>query len=257
MSENQFENIIDRTLERIDDLNVNGWRIYQNSGLFRFGIDAVLLSGYAAPREGEAVIDLCSGTGVIPFILLAKNRVKEITALEYFEYFCSLIEKTARLNSCADRIKPVCEDVRNVGRIFVKNSFDVVTVNPPYEKNGHGIDSKNGIINAARRETLCDIGDIARAAAHLLRPAGRLYMIHRPSRLCDVFCALRQNGLEPRRYRLVQSYADSAPSMVLLWAVKGGAPYLEAEKNLVIYDKNGGLTAECAAFYGREAYERV
>ena len=243
------ENYIDINAERMDELNINGWKICQNSKLFRFGIDAVLLAGFASVLRTDRVIDLCSGSGIIPFLYLARADVENITAVEYFEYFCQLMKKTAAFNGCSDNIDIVNADIKAVPDIFKRSEFDVVTVNPPYEKNGHGIDCPNPVKNAARRETLCDIDDVARAAAYLLKPGGRLYMIHRPGRICDVLCALRKNSLEPRTLKFVQSRAYEAPNLVLISAVKDAPPYLRVEQNLIIYNADGSYTKQSSKIY--------
>ena len=244
-----FGEFIDTDAERMDELNINGWKIRQNSKLFCFGIDAVLLAGFARFSPSDRVIDLCSGSGIIPFLYLARGDLKKITAVEYFDYFCSLMRKTARFNGCEDRIDIVSADIKSIDRSFRRGSFDVLTINPPYEKNGHGIDCPNPVKNAARRETLCDINDIARACAYLLKTGGSMYMIHRPSRVCDILCALRANGLEPRVLRFVQSKAAEAPNLVLISAVKGAPPYLKVDKNLVFYNEDGSYTGECNKIY--------
>ena len=235
--------------ERIDELNINGYRIYQNSKLFRFGIDAVLLAAFAKIRKKDRVIDICSGSGIIPFLYLARGDVKNITAVEYFEYFCNLMKKSATLNGCEDRINIVNADIKNIAEYFPKSSFDVLTVNPPYEKNGHGIDCPSEIKNAARREVLCDLEDVVKAAHHLLETGGRMYMIHRPSRLCDIFNALRSGGFEPREVQLISSKQGSVPNLVLVSAIKGAPPYLKVLPNMVIYNEDGTYTKESSKIY--------
>jgi len=244
-----YADFIDFNAERMDKLNINGWEIRQNAKLFCFGIDAVLLAGFARFSPSDRVIDLCSGSGIIPFLYLARGDLQKITAVEYFDYFCSLMRKTARFNGCEDRINIVNSDIKYIDREFQSGSFDVLTINPPYEKNGHGIDCPNPVKNAARRETLCNINDIARACAYLLKTGGTMYMIHRPSRICDVLCALRTNGLEPRVLRFVQSKAADAPNLVLISAVKGAPPYLKVDKNLVIYNEDGSYTEDSNKIY--------
>lgn len=235
--------------ERIDELNINGYKIYQNPDLFCFGIDAVLLCGFANVRKKDRYIDLCSGGGIIPFLKLARNDVEHATAVEYFDYFCKLMDKSAVLNGCSERIDIVNADIKQIEKHFAKSTFDVLTVNPPYEKNGHGIDCPDAMKNAARREVLCDIGDVAKAAAYLLETGGHMYMIHRPSRLCDALYVLRENGLEPREVQLVQSKADSIPNLVLIHAIKGAPPYLKVLKNMIIYNNDGTYTKECNKVY--------
>lgn len=244
-----FEEFINRRAERMDELNIDGWKICQNAELFCFGIDAVLLAGAAQINKNDRVADLCSGSGIIPFLYLARRDVEHITAVEYFDYFCSLMQKTAHFNGCEDRIDIVNADIKSLEGKLKKSSFDVVTVNPPYEKNGHGIDCPNPVKNAARRETLCDIGDVARACAYLLKTGGRMHMIHRPSRVCDILCALRENRLEPRELRFVQSKQSDAPNLVLISAVKGAPPYLRVGKSLIIYNDDGSYTKESSKIY--------
>ena len=238
MTENNIEkqtyaDFIDFNAERMDKLNINGWEIRQNAKLFCFGIEKTDFFGQMS----------------IPFLYLARGDLQKITAVEYFDYFCSLMRKTARFNGCEDRINIVNSDIKYIDREFQSGSFDVLTINPPYEKNGHGIDCPNPVKNAARRETLCNINDIARACAYLLKTGGTMYMIHRPSRICDVLCALRTNGLEPRVLRFVQSKAADAPNLVLISAVKGAPPYLKVDKNLVIYNEDGSYTQDSNKIY--------
>ena len=234
---------------RLDELNINGYKIYQDPSQFCFGVDAVFLAAEAQIKKKDRVIDICSGSGIIPLLLLARGDVQNITMVEYFDYFCDLAKKSAELNGCADRLNIVNADIKEIEKHFKKSSFDVLTVNPPYEKNGHGIDSPDPMKNAARRETLCDIDDVCRAAAHLLETGGRMYMIHRPSRICDILCAMRKYKLEPRTLKLVQSKKDSVPNMVLISAIKGAPPYLTVQKNMIIYNDDGSYTEESSRLY--------
>ncbi len=234
---------------RLDELNINGYKIYQDPERFCFGIDAVLLAGEAVVKKTDNVCDLCSGSGIIPFLFLARGDVEKVTAVEYFEYFCNNMQKSAELNGCADRLNIVNADIKEIDKHFKKSIFDVVTVNPPYEKNGHGIDSSDYMKNAARRETLCDIDDVCAAAAYILKTGGKMYMVHRPSRMCDVLCAMRKYKIEPRTVKLVQSKKDSAPILMLVEGIKGAPPYLTVQKNMIIYNDDGSYTEESSRIY--------
>ena len=234
---------------RLDELNINGYKIYQDPSQFCFGVDAVFLAAEAQIKKGDRVIDICSGSGIIPLLLLARGDTDKITMVEYFDYFCSLAKKSAVLNGCQDRLDIVNADIKEIDKHFKKASFDVLTVNPPYEKNGHGIDSPDPMKNAARREVLCDIDDVCRAASYLLDVNGRMYMIHRPSRLCDIFCAMRKYKIEPRNVKLVQSKADSVPNLVLVSGIKNAPPYLTVQKNMIIYNDDGSYTEESSRLY--------
>ncbi len=234
---------------RLDELNINGYKIYQDPSQFCFGVDAVFLAAEAEVKKTDRVIDICSGSGIIPLLLLARGDVQNITMVEYFDYFCDLAKKSAELNGCKDRLNIVNADIKTIENHFKKSSFDVLTVNPPYEKNGHGIDSPDPMKNAARRETLCDIRDVCRAANYLLETGGRMYMIHRPSRICDILCAMREFKIEPRTLKLVQSKKDSVPNMVLISGIKGAPPYLTVQKNMIIYNDDGSYTEESSRLY--------
>jgi len=234
---------------RVDELNINGYKIYQDPSQFCFGVDAVFLAAEAQVKKTDRVIDICSGSGIIPLLLLARGDVENITMVEYFDYFCDLAKKSAELNGCEDRLSIVNADIKEIEKHFKKSSFDVLTVNPPYEKNGHGIDSPNPMKNAARRETLCDIRDVCRAASYLLETGGRMYMIHRPSRICDILCAMREFKIEPRTLKLVQSKQGSEPNMVLISGIKGAPPYLTVQKNMIIYNDDGSYTEESSRLY--------
>lgn len=246
-----MQNILDKENERIDELNINGYKIYQNTKLFRFGIDAVLLAAFAEFSKKDKLIDICSGSGIIPLLYLARGDVENITCVEYFEYFCNLIKKSAHLNGCEGRIDVVNCDIKNIADHFPKSTFDVLTVNPPYEKNGHGIDCPNEIKNAARRETLCTIDDVVKAAHHLLKTSGRMYMIHRPWRICDIMNSLRNGGFEPRRMQLVSSKLGDAPNLVLIEAIKGAPAYLKVLADMIIYNDDGSYTKESSQIYTR------
>ena len=234
---------------RLDELNINGYKIYQDPSQFCFGVDAVFLAAEAQIKKNDRVIDICSGSGIIPLLLLARGDVQNITMVEYFDYFCDLAKKSAELNGCADRLNIVNADIKEIEKHFKKSSFDILTVNPPYEKNGHGIDSPDPMKNAARREVLCDIDDVCRAAAYLLETGGRMYMIHRPSRICDILCAMRKYKIEPRTLKLVQSKRDSVPNMVIISGIKGAPPYLTVQKNMIIYNDDGSYTEESSRLY--------
>lgn len=234
--------------ERWDELNIAGWRICQDPERFCFGIDAVLLAGFAQFKRTDRVVDLCSGSGIIPFLYLARGDLDRVTAVEYFESLCALMKKTAEYNG-TDGLEIVRADVREIEKHFGRGSFDALTVNPPYEKNGHGINCPDPEKNAARREVLCDINDVCRAAAYLLKTGGMTYMIHRPARICDVMNALRANRLEPRVLRFVCSRAGEKPTLMLISAKKNAPPGLRVERDLIIYDEDGGYTKESSRIY--------
>ena len=236
--------------ERLDDLNRNGFRIIQNEKLFCFGMDAVLLSGFARVREGERVLDLGTGTGIIPILLAAKTEGESFSGLEISEKSVDMAVRSVALNGIEDRVSIIQGDIRKAGELFAPASFDVVTSNPPYMTENHGLVNQDLEKAAARHEIFCTLEDVVSAAARLLKAGGRFYMVHRPFRLAEIIRALSEHRLEPKRMRLVYPYADREPNMVLIEAVRGGRPRMTVEKPLIVYQAPGEYTREVLEIYG-------
>lgn len=236
--------------ERIDELQRNGYRIIQSGKLFCFGMDAVLLSGFARVKEGERALDLGTGTGIIPILLAAKTGGEHFTGLEISETSVDMARRSVKLNGLSERMEIVHGDIKEAGELFAPASFDVVTSNPPYMIGQHGLVNPDVEKAAARHEILCTFEDVARAAARLLRPGGRFYLVHRPFRLAELIRTLSEYKLEPKRMKLVYPYVDKEPNMVLLEAVRGGKPRMTVEKPLIVYEAPGVYTEEITGIYG-------
>ena len=236
--------------ERLDDLHRNGFRIIQNEKLFCFGMDAVLLSGFARVKEGERVLDLGTGTGIIPILLAAKTKGEAFVGLEISRRSADMAERSVALNGIQERVSIVLGDIKKAGELFAPASFDVVTSNPPYMTQSHGLLNPDPDKAAARHEIVCTLEDVIAAAARTVRPGGRFYMVHRPFRLAEIIRLLSDYRLEPKRMRLVYPYADREPNMVLLEAVRGGRPRMTVEKPLIVYEAPGNYTDEIVELYG-------
>ena len=235
--------------ERVDDLHRNGYVIIQDPKRFCFGIDAVILSGFAEVKKGEKVMDLCTGTGIIPILLEAKTEGSHFTGLEIQEESVEMARRSVRLNCLEDKVTIDFGDVKNTEALYRASSFDVVTVNPPYMNEGGGLKNGYSPKTIARHEVLCSLEDVVDAAARLLVPQGRLYMVHRPHRLTDIMVTLRNHRLEPKRLRFVHSYADREPVMVLVEAVSNGKPMVKVMPPLIIYKEDGEYTGEIMKIY--------
>ena len=235
--------------ERVDDLHRNGYVIIQDPKRFCFGIDAVILSGFAEVKKGEKVMDLCTGTGIIPILLEAKTEGSHFTGLEIQEESVEMARRSVRLNGLEDKVTIDFGDVKNTEALYRASSFDVVTVNPPYMNEGGGLKNGYSPKTIARHEVLCSLEDVVDAAARLLVPQGRLYMVHRPHRLTDIMVTLRNHRLEPKRLRFVHSYADREPVMVLVEAVSNGKPMVKVMPPLIIYKEDGEYTGEIMKIY--------
>lgn len=238
--------------EQLDDLQINGLEIIQNKNKFRFGTDAVLLSNFAKIKSRGRCIDLGTGTGIIPLLISAKSSAAEIIGLDIQVDLCEMAMRSVDYNNLADRIKIVCGDIKSIQGLFGKETFENVVSNPPYMKNGSGLQSEDESIAMSRHETMCNIEDIAKAAEYLLKDKGMLSMIHRPNRLVDVLSVLREYSLEPKSIRFVHPYAGKAPNLFLINAQKNAQPFLKVENPLVMRQDNGQYTEEIYEIYGME-----
>ncbi len=236
--------------ERIDDLQRNGYQIIQNPQKFCFGMDAVLLSGFTKIKKGESVLDLGTGTGIIPILLEAKTEGAHFTGLEIQEESADMARRSVALNHLEEKIDIVTGDIKDASARFGASSFDVITTNPPYMIGNHGLKNDAEAMTIARHEILCDLDDILRESSRLLKTHGRFCMVHRPFRLAEIFVKMTQYRIEPKRMRLVYPYADKEPNMVLIEGLKDGKSRITVEKPLIVYEKQGVYTPEIYDIYG-------
>lgn len=236
--------------ERIDELQRNGYRIIQNPERFCFGMDAVLLSGFARAKKQERCLDLGCGNGIIPILMEAKTEGKHFTGLEIQLESADMAKRSVALNGLQDRIDIVEGDIKDASKIFGASSFHVVTTNPPYMTAQHGLTNLYEAKTIARHEVLCNLDDIIRESARLLMPGGRFYMVHRPFRLAEIISLMVQYRMEPKRMRLVYPYVDREPNMVLIEGLRGGKSRMTVEKPLIVYKEPGKYTDEIYDVYG-------
>ena len=235
--------------ETIDDLQ-NGFRIIQKSDGFRFGIDAVLLSDFAK-CDADRMMDLCTGTGVIPVLLAAKTQIKRFDAIEIQSEMAEMAERSVQLNRLSERIHIKCADLKDAPDIYGKSVFDAVSVNPPYMKAGSGLMNPDNAKLISRHEIMCTLEDVVYVSATLLKPHGKLFLVHRPQRLTDIICTMRKYRLEPKLMRFVAPHIGKEPNLVLIKGVKDSAPELKLLPQLYVYDTNGNYTKEIDEIYGR------
>lgn len=236
--------------ERLDDLNRKGYRIIQNEKLFCFGMDAVLLSGFANVKEGGRALDLGTGTGIIPILMEARTKGSYFAGLEISKTSADMAARSVALNGLKHKVEIIQGDIKEAGELFAPASFDTVTSNPPYMIGQHGLVNPDLEKAAARHEILCTLDDVVRAAARLLVPGGHFYMVHRPFRLAEIICTMEKYKLEPKRMRLVYPFVDKEPNMVLIEGVRGGRPRMTVEKPLIVYEKPGVYMPEIHQLYG-------
>ncbi|SFG12520.1 tRNA1(Val) (adenine(37)-N6)-methyltransferase [Oribacterium sp. WCC10] len=235
--------------ERIDDLQCNGYKIIQDTEGFCFGMDAVLLANYAlsAVTNETRLLDLCSGTGIVPLLIAAKTDCKELLGLELQKDVSDMAKRSIEMNHEEYRMKMIQGDLKEIKEMKLASSMNVVTCNPPYMSAGLLNTTDRKLIS--RHEVMCTLGDVCYAAAYALKSNGKFYMVHRPNRLVDIFNELRRVHLEPKRMRLIYPYEYSEANMVLLEAVKGGKTQLIVEKPLIVYKDKNIYTDELLSIY--------
>lgn len=235
--------------ERLDDLQ-NGYYIIQNTQDFCYGIDAVLLSGFAKVKPGERALDMGTGTGIIPILLKAKTQGKHFTGLEIQERSAEMARRSVAYNHLEDTVTIQTGDIKEAAAIFGRASFSVVTCNPPYMTGSHGLTNPHLPKAIARHEVLCTLEDVISQASQVLEPHGRFYMVHRPFRLAEIMGLMMKYKLEPKRMRLVYPFVDKEPNMVLIEGLSGGNPRITVEPPLIVYEKPGAYTKEIREIYG-------
>ncbi len=236
--------------ERLDDLQVNGYEIIQHPGKFCFGMDAVLLSNFARVKKGERVLDLGTGTGIIPILLTAKTEGEKFIGLEIQEESADMAKRSVAHNGLEDRVEIIKGDIKEAATIFGHASFDVITTNPPYMIGSHGIANALDTKAIARHEVLCTLEDILRESAKLLRPGGKFFMVHRPFRLAEILSKMVEFKIEPKRMRMVHPFVDKEPNMVLIEGLRGGNSRVTVERPLIVYKEVGVYSDELLGEYG-------
>ena len=236
--------------ERLDDLACGGRRIIQRTDEFCFSMDAVLLAHFPRLTGRERVLDLGTGAGVIPLLIV--DEVREILAVELNSAQAALAVRNAALNGVSEKITVREGDYRDPPALFACGEYDLVFSNPPYRPVTSGAVSM-GARAAARHELTATLADTVHAAAYALRHGGRLAMVHLPERLGEIVLALHAEHLAIKRLRMVQPRADRPPNLMLIEAVKGAAlAGMRHEPALIVRDAEGRYTEEIRSIYGQE-----
>lgn len=237
--------------ERIDDLqrklpDGTELKIIQNPNWFCFGIDAVLLSDFAEIKKGDSVIDLGTGTGIIPLLIAAKTNAAHIDAVEIQKDVADMAMRSVKMNNLDDKINVVNADLVDYK---TAKQYNVVVCNPPYKTADSGLVNPEDKLKISRHEVCCTLHDVVKTASRILKPFGRFALIHRPERIVDIIYEMRLQKIEPKRIRYVHSNIEKPPVMVMIEGRKCAKPYMKTEPPLVIYNEDGSYSDEILKIY--------
>ena len=239
--------------ERIDKLEINNLKIIQKKDGFCFGIDSVLLSDFAKDiRNNAKVIDLGTGTGILPILLCAKTNLSQIIGIEIQKEIAEMAERSCKLNNLQEKFKVINSDINCLTGKISFNEFDSVIMNPPYMKLNTGRINVNEKKLISRHEITASLEDFINISYKLLKDKGSLYIVHRPNRLTDVCSLLRKYKLEPRLLRFIYPKEHAEANLFLIKAIKNGGSFLRIDKPLYVYKKNGEYTDEILKIYNKE-----
>jgi len=239
--------------ERIDDLQLNNLKIIQNKDGFCFGIDSVLLSDFAKEiPTNSKVLDLGTGTGILGILLCGKTKLSKIYGIDIQKDVCDMASRTIKLNQLEERFEIINTNIKALKNIFKENTFNAIVTNPPYKKDNSGLKNESETKLISRHEITASLEDFINISAKLLKNNGSIYIVHRPERLSDLMYLLRKYNLEPKKLRMVQSYYNSKPKLILVKATKNAKPFLNIEQPLIIYNKDGSYTEEIFEIYNKE-----
>ena len=238
--------------ERIDDLELNGLKIIQNKNGFCFGMDSVLLSDFAKEiKKNSTILDMGTGTGILGILLSAKTQDTKITGVEIQPEVAQMAQRSVQLNHLEERIDIICEDIKELKKIYETQSVDAIVTNPPYKKKGTGGINENEAKLISRHEITANLEDFISIASYLLKDQGSIYMVHRPERLADIMTSLRKYKLEPKVIKFVHPNQEKEPNLILVKATKNARPFLKVEKPIYIYDLQGNYTKDILEIYNK------
>lgn len=237
--------------ERIDDLqrklpDGTELKIIQNPNWFCFGIDAVLLADFAEIKQGDLVMDLGTGTGIIPLLVAAKTDAQHIDALEIQKDVCEMAKRSVAMNRLEEKINVINADLVD---FKTDKQYNAVICNPPYKTADSGLVNPEDKLKISRHEVCCTLHDVVKTASRILKPLGRFALIHRPERLADIIFEMRTQKVEPKRIRFIHSDIEKPPVMVMVEGRKCAKPYIKTEPPLVVYNKDGSYTDEIIKIY--------
>lgn len=231
----------------IDIVPGTEYKILQNRDKFSYGIDAILLSNFAKPKG--VVMDLGTGTAIIPIRIVDNKQIEKIYAVEIQREVAHMAKESIQLNNLEEKIEILNMDLKDLKEKFKKSTIDTIISNPPYMKSGGAIINDDENFAISRHEIHCQFDDIISISNYLLKPLGKIYLVHRPDRLVDIIYTMREYGIEPKHIRFVQSKIKRKPNLLLIEGVKGGKPDLKFYDPLIVYNEDGTYYDEIYEIY--------
>ena len=215
-------------------------------------MDSVLLSDFAKNmKNNSTVLDLGTGTGIIPILLCGKTNLKKVVGIEIQQDVANMAKRSSQLNNLQDRFEVVNTNIIDLKNIYEKQSFDVIVTNPPYKKENTGITNENEAKLISRHEITANLEDFISISKDLLKDKGEFYMVHRPERLVDILSLMRKYKIEPKILKFVSPNKNKEPNLILIKGIKNANSFLKVEKNLYVYNEDGKYTNEILKIYNK------
>lgn len=233
----------------VDIVPGTDYKILQDRDKFSYGIDAILLSNFAKPKG--VVMDLGTGTGIIPIRIADNKQIEKIYAVEIQKEVADMAKESVRMNNLEEKIEILNMDLKDLKEKFKKSTLDTIISNPPYMKSGGAIVNHDENFALSRHEIACKFEDIIAISNYLLKPQGKIYIVHRPDRLVDIIYNMRLHNIEPKHIRFVQAKVNQKPNLLLVEGVKGGKPDLKFYNPLIVYKEDNTYYDEIYDIYGR------
>ena len=238
--------------ERMDDLQLCGMRILQKERGFRFGMDAVLLADFARIGPGEDAADFGTGTGILPLLLLGREKGRHFDAFELQEDMADMAQRTMRLNGLEERVTVHALPVERADEVVRPGALGSIVCNPPYGVPGATLRNPSDALSLARHQGAQGLSAWLTMAWRLLRGKGRLAVIYPAPRMLEMMMAMERAHLTPKRFRMVYPAADRPANLVLIEAMKDAKPMLHPEPPLIVYEADGSMTPELKRIYHME-----
>lgn len=242
------ENNLLKAGEMLDDLQLDGLKIIQHKDGYKFSTDSVLLANFGKAKASDKYLDLCSGSGVVAILFSWKNKIKNASIIELQPRLADMAQRSIDINNL--NINVINDDLKNSLKYFEQETFDVITVNPPYNINLGELSESE--ITIATHELKTSLKDIVLISSKLLKYGGKLFMVHRADRLADIIYELKKCKIEPKRLKIIYPKRSKEPNLILIEAKKGAKVGLKYEKPLILNEENGEETIELKKIYNRQ-----